>query len=78
MKEGQEGYSRLRKVVSPFILRWLKTDKAVISDLPEKIEMKTYSAFSKKQAALYNELVNELKIKLETVDEGIERKGLTL
>ena len=78
LKEGQEGYSRLRKVVSPFILRRLKTDKAVISDLPEKIEMKTHPALSKKQAALYNELVDELKIKLETVDEGIERKGLVL
>jgi len=78
LKENQEGYSRLKKVVSPFILRRLKTDKEIISDLPEKIEMKTFSTLGKKQAALYNVLVNELKIKLESTEEGIERKGLVL
>lgn len=78
LKESQEGYSRLKKVVTPFMLRRLKTDKAIISDLPEKIEMKTYSTLAKKQAVLYNNLVNELKIKLESADEGILRKGLIL
>ena len=78
LKENQAGYSRLKKVVSPFILRRLKTDKTVIADLPEKIEMKTFSTLTKKQAALYNALVNELKIKLESAEEGIERKGLIL
>jgi len=78
LKENQEGYSRLKKVVSPFILRRLKTDKAIISDLPEKIEMMTFSTLTKKQVALYNALVNELKTKLESAEEGIERKGLIL
>ena len=78
LQESQEGYSRLKKVVSPFILRRLKTDKAVIADLPDKIEMKTYTTLTKKQATLYNALVNELKIKLESSEEGIERKGLIL
>lgn len=78
LPENPKGYSRLKKVVSPFILRRLKTDKSIISDLPEKIEMKTYSALTKKQAVLYNKLVNELKEKLESTDEGIERKGLIL
>ncbi len=78
LKENQNGYSRLKKVVTPFILRRLKTDKAIIADLPEKIEMKTYSTLAKKQAALYNDLVNELKIKLESAEEGIARKGLIL
>ncbi len=78
LKENQGGYSRLKKVVTPFILRRLKTDKAIIDDLPEKIEMKTYSALAKKQAALYNDLVDELRIKLESAEEGIERKGVIL
>lgn len=78
LKENQEGYSRLKKVVSPFILRRLKTDRAIIADLPEKIEMKTYTMLAKKQAALYNTLVEELKEKLEAAEEGIERKGLIL
>lgn len=75
---NHDGYKRLKKVVSPFILRRLKTDKSVIKDLPDKIEMKTYSNLSKKQATLYHSLVDELKTKLESSSEGIERKGLVL
>lgn len=78
LKETHNGYDRLKKVISPFILRRLKTDKTVISDLPDKIEMKTYSSLSKKQVVLYNSLVLELKEKLESYEEGIERKGLVL
>jgi non-specific serine/threonine protein kinase len=78
LTETPEGYARLKRVVSPFILRRLKTDKHVISDLPQKIEMKTYATLTKKQAVLYNKLVNELKIKLESVGDGIDRKGLVL
>ena len=72
-----EGYTKLKQIVSPFILRRLKTDKSIIADLPEKIEMKTYSTLSKKQAALYGSLVEELKEKV-LISEGIERKGLVL
>ncbi len=78
LKENQEGYSRLKRVVSPFILRRLKTDKAVIADLPEKIEMKTFATLTKRQAALYHALVQELRTKLESSESGIERKGLVL
>ncbi len=77
LKESNSGYGRLKEVVSPFILRRLKTDKSIIADLPEKIEMKTYSTLSKKQAALYSSLVNELEHKLFAA-EGIERKGIVL
>ncbi|MBM4030108.1 MAG: ATP-dependent helicase, partial [Planctomycetes bacterium] len=51
------GYARLKKVVGPYILRRLKTDKTVISDLPDKIEMKTYAPLSRKQIVLYEDLV---------------------
>jgi len=77
LKESPEGYAGLKRVVSPFILRRLKTDKNVISDLPEKIEMKTYANLTKKQVVLYNKIVSDLKMKLESAD-GIERKGLVL
>ncbi|CAA7601225.1 Helicase SWF/SNF-related protein [Acididesulfobacillus acetoxydans] len=78
LQESRAGYSRLKKVVSPFILRRLKTDKTIIADLPEKIEMKAFAALTKKQAALYNALVREIKRKLEAGGPGIERKGLIL
>jgi non-specific serine/threonine protein kinase len=60
LKESPEGYARLRSVVSPFILRRLKTDKAVISDLPDKSEIKQFTTLTRRQAALYNALVKEL------------------
>jgi SNF2 family DNA or RNA helicase len=78
LKEHHDGYARLKKVIGAFTLRRLKTDKAVITDLPDKIEMKTYSSLSKKQTALYQSHVDELKRKLESTGEGIERKGLVL
>jgi len=77
LKENGGEYNKLRKVISPFILRRLKTDKTVIADLPDKLEIKAYATLTKKQVVLYNGLVKELEHKLATV-EGIERKGLVL
>lgn len=77
LKVDNADYSKLRAVVNPFILRRLKTDKTVIADLPEKIEMKAYANLTKKQVVLYNGLVKEIEQKLETA-ESIERKGLVL
>ncbi|MHB1453768.1 MAG: DEAD/DEAH box helicase [Saccharofermentanales bacterium] len=75
--QDSEDYSKIRNVISPFILRRLKTDKNVISDLPDKIELKEYAGLSKKQVVLYMTLVDEIAGKLEST-EGIERKGLVL
>jgi superfamily II DNA or RNA helicase len=77
LQKSPGGYAKLKQVVAPFILRRLKTDKNVITDLPEKIEMKTYATLTKKQAALYGAAVVELQNKLE-LSKGIERKGLVL
>ncbi len=71
------GYGRLRQVTSPYILRRLKTDKSIISDLPEKVEMKTFASLSKKQTILYHNLVEEIAETIKTVD-GIQRRGLIL
>jgi non-specific serine/threonine protein kinase len=70
-------YGPLRDLVRPYILRRLKTDKAVIADLPDKTELKAYCPLSRKQAALYLEAVGELAAQLESA-EGIGRKGLVL
>jgi len=75
--QAAENYTKIRNVVSPFILRRLKTDKNVISDLPDKIELKEYAGLTKKQVVLYSGLVKEIHDKLQTA-EGIERKGLVL
>lgn len=68
----------LRQVISPYILRRLKTDKNVISDLPDKIEVDTFSRLSKTQHLLYKQQVDMLKDALEDSDGGIKRKGLVL
>ncbi|NLO38470.1 MAG: DEAD/DEAH box helicase [Ruminiclostridium sp.] len=78
MQENEASYARLKTVVAPFILRRSKADKSVIADLPDKIEMKTFAQLTKKQAMLYNNLVNDIQVKLETTGEGMERKGLIL
>lgn len=70
-------YAKLKNIINPFILRRLKTDKKVIADLPEKVEIKEYASLSKKQIVLYNKLVKELEYKLQN-SEGIEKKGLVL
>lgn len=77
LKENSGNYARLREVVGPFVLRRLKTDKQILSDLPEKVEIKAYASLTRKQALLYNALVEELKAVLQGA-EGIERKGLVL
>lgn len=77
LSQTADGYARLKSVIQPFLLRRLKTDKTVISDLPDKLEKKEYTAMSKKQTALYMKLVNELTMALKGSD-GIQRKGLVL
>ena len=54
-----EKTARLRKILSPFILRRLKTDKSIIQDLPEKTEIKEYCALTEEQATLYQAVVDE-------------------
>ncbi|MEA3423480.1 MAG: DEAD/DEAH box helicase [Bacillota bacterium] len=73
----QRDYQKLRNIVSPFMLRRLKTDKNVISELPEKVEIKEYTTLSKKQVALYNKTLKELMKKLEE-SEGVQRRGTVL
>jgi len=73
----REAAARLRRVTGPFILRRLKTDKSIITDLPEKLEMKVYCTLTKEQASLYSAVVKDTEDKLQSA-EGIERKGLVL
>jgi non-specific serine/threonine protein kinase len=70
-------YGPLRDLVRPYILRRLKSDKAVIADLPDKTEVKAFCQLSRKQAALYQQAVSELAEQLENA-EGIRRKGYVL
>ncbi|MEZ5671099.1 MAG: DEAD/DEAH box helicase [Thiotrichaceae bacterium] len=67
----------LKRLLEPFILRRLKTDKHIIQDLPDKVEAKQYCNLSKEQASLYEAVVRDVEQQLEQ-KEGIERQGLML
>lgn len=70
-------FGSLRTLVSPYILRRLKSDKSIINDLPDKTEITAYCALSKQQISLYQQAVMQLAKQLEVV-EGMERRGLVL
>nr|WP_228532199.1 DEAD/DEAH box helicase [Micromonospora sp. ANENR4] len=68
---------RLRRITGPFVLRRLKTDPTIITDLPEKLEMEVVCNLTAEQAALYRAVVDDMMAKIESSD-GIERRGLVL
>jgi SNF2 family DNA or RNA helicase len=77
-RHGQaEAAERLRAVTRPYVLRRLKTDPAIITDLPEKIEIKQYCRLTTEQASLYQSVVDDMLEKIEN-SEGIERRGNVL
>ncbi|HSF15276.1 MAG TPA: DEAD/DEAH box helicase [Vicinamibacteria bacterium] len=70
--------AELRRLVEPFVLRRVKTDPAVIRDLPEKNEMKVYCTLTPEQATLYQAVVQESLERIEAAENGIGRKGQVL
>jgi SNF2-related domain/SNF2 Helicase protein/Helicase conserved C-terminal domain len=69
---------QLRRISGPFILRRLKTDRTVIADLPDKLEMKVWCNLTPEQASLYQATVDDMMEKIEAAEPGIERRGLVL
>ena len=74
---AEEKAAELRRMIRPFLLRRVKTDNSVISDLPEKMEMEIYCTLTHEQAALYQSTVNNLAHDIKSV-VGIARKGRVL
>jgi len=68
---------RLKRITAPFILRRLKTDKSIIADLPEKLEMKVFCPLTREQATLYKAVLRDVEESLDS-SSGIQRKGLIL
>ncbi len=68
---------QLKRLTSPFILRRVKTDPQVISDLPAKNEMKIFCNLTREQATLYEAVVRDSIQRIEQA-EGIERRGIVL
>ena len=74
---NHERANTFRKITEPFILRRLKSDKNIIKDLPDKIENNQYCSLTKGQAAIYQNVVNNMMKDIEN-NEGIAKKGLVL
>jgi non-specific serine/threonine protein kinase len=77
-RHGDDGAAaRLRTLTQPFVLRRLKTDRSIISDLPDKLEMEVLCSLTAEQAALYQAVVDDMLDRIAS-SEGIERRGLVL
>lgn len=61
---------RFKKITGPFMLRRMKTDKSIISDLPDKIQQNEYAALTRSQAALYKRTLDEFMKELQLLEEG--------
>jgi SNF2 family DNA or RNA helicase len=73
----RERAATLKKLVEPFILRRVKTDKSIISDLPDKVEQKLFCNLTREQASLYEAVVKDVAERIEETS-GMERRGLML
>jgi SNF2 family DNA or RNA helicase len=73
-----EAAAQLRRITEPFVLRRLKTDKSIISDLPEKQEMKVWCNLTQEQATLYQATVTDMMSRIDDASDDIGRRGLVL
>lgn len=73
----------LKKVTAPFLMRRLKTDKRIITDLPEKTEIDSFASLTKEQASLYEKTLENALGEIEGIQTNdnkslFERQGLVL
>ncbi|MDI6100636.1 DEAD/DEAH box helicase [Actinoplanes sp. NEAU-A12] len=76
-RQDEDATAALKRATGPFVLRRLKTDKNIISDLPEKNEMKVWCSLTPEQATLYQAVVEDMMAEIEST-EGIQRRGNVL
>ncbi|MDR2408191.1 MAG: DEAD/DEAH box helicase [Bacteroidales bacterium] len=75
--------AKFRKITAPFMMRRMKSDKTIISDLPDKIEQNQFALLTKQQAALYQKTTLAAMEEIESCEENnpqalFKRKGLIL
>lgn len=69
---------RFKRVTAPFIMRRMKTDKSIISDLPEKITTDEYCTLTNEQIAIYQAIVKKNLARLNDGLSDFERRGVVL
>jgi SNF2 family DNA or RNA helicase len=75
--------NQLKKVTAPFLMRRLKSDKTIISDLPDKIEIDSFATLVKEQASLYEKTLHKALEEIEGIEKSdnkslFVRQGLVL
>ncbi|MET7454588.1 DEAD/DEAH box helicase [Streptomyces sp. NPDC005574] len=75
--EDEEAVTRLARLVRPFLLRRKKSDPGIVPELPPKTETDHPVPLTREQAALYEAVVRESLLAIETA-QGIGRRGLVL
>jgi SNF2 family DNA or RNA helicase len=75
--QSAERAGQLRRLVSPFLLRRVKSDPTIIQDLPDKLELIVYCTLTREQATLYEAVVEQMLRQIDDA-EGIERRGRVL
>ncbi|MER7921706.1 SNF2-related protein [Streptomyces sp. NPDC096057] len=75
--EDEEAVTRLARLVRPFLLRRKKSDPGIVPELPPKTETDHPVPLTREQASLYEAVVRESMLAIETT-QGIARRGLVL
>jgi SNF2-related domain/SNF2 Helicase protein/Helicase conserved C-terminal domain len=76
-EQDPEATASLRRMTAPFVLRRLKSDRSIVSDLPDKIETTNTCLLTREQATLYRAVVDEL-VEQSDASDGMSRRGLVL
>ncbi len=75
--QDEDAAAQLARITTPFILRRLKSDRSIITDLPDKIETVDHCPLTTEQVSLYQSVVDDL-VETASKAEGIQRRGLVL
>ena len=75
---SEEQFAPLRRLVAPYLLRRMKTDRSIIPELPDKIEVTRYCGLTRAQVRLYERVVGAMREALEGGREGIGRRAMVL
>jgi SNF2 family DNA or RNA helicase len=76
--QNQTAAKTLRQLVAPFILRRMKSDPAIIKDLPDKLEYKVHCSLTVEQASLYEAVVRREMDLISNAESPMERRGAIL
>lgn len=72
-RQDQQALKQLKTLTAPFMMRRLKTDKSIINDLPDKVEIDSFASLTKEQAALYENTLQKAIADIEGIQLDDQR-----